>query len=80
LGIHQGEFEDYIKFSIDNVETGRVAPPNGGFWELGNFSSTLTNIWANGTKMAPFDHEVSDKSLLLLKMRNYLKFDSFFSF
>jgi hypothetical protein len=25
---------------------------------MGNFSSTFSNIWANGTKMAPFDHEV----------------------
>ncbi|CAB3361568.1 Hypothetical predicted protein [Cloeon dipterum] len=48
---------DYIKFSIDGNETGRVTPSSGGFWQLGNFSSSLTNIWANGTKMAPFDQE-----------------------
>ncbi|XP_059468809.1 beta-1,3-glucan-binding protein-like [Neocloeon triangulifer] len=48
---------DYVKFSIDNNETGRVTPPAGGFWQLGNFSSSLTNLWANGTKMAPFDQE-----------------------
>lgn len=49
-------FADYVKFSIDNVEMGTIAPPAGGFYELGQFSGP--NPWAGGSKMAPFDAEV----------------------
>ncbi|KAF4523474.1 hypothetical protein B566_EDAN004543 [Ephemera danica] len=46
---------DYIRFTVDNVEIGRVTPTAGGFYELGQL--TGPNIWAGGTKMAPFDQE-----------------------
>lgn len=48
--------DEHIKFSIDDVETGTV-PVGDGFWARGKF--TGDNIWANATKMAPFDQEVS---------------------
>ncbi|KAF4517105.1 hypothetical protein B566_EDAN007028 [Ephemera danica] len=44
---------DYIAFSIDGGEIGRVTPPAGGFYELGQI--TGPNPWAGGSKMAPFD-------------------------
>ncbi|XP_055318855.1 beta-1,3-glucan-binding protein-like [Sitodiplosis mosellana] len=43
-----------ITFCIDGREIGRV-PVNDGMWARGKF--TGENIWANGTKMAPFDQE-----------------------
>ncbi|XP_031639779.1 beta-1,3-glucan-binding protein-like isoform X3 [Contarinia nasturtii] len=46
-----------IKFFVDNIEIGYTAAGNGGFWEIGQFHGD--NIWANGTKMAPFDEEVN---------------------
>lgn len=52
--------EDYMKFSIDNEEIGRIIPPEGGFWEIGQFNSSLgpvDNPWKYGSKMAPFDKE-----------------------
>jgi beta-glucanase (GH16 family) len=48
---------DYIKFSLDDAELGRIAPPATGFWELGNFDTDMENPWRFGTKMAPFDQE-----------------------
>jgi hypothetical protein len=49
---------DYIRFGIDDVEMGRVTPPAGGFYELGNFASEgIANPWAGGSKMAPFDKD-----------------------
>ncbi|KAJ8877933.1 hypothetical protein PR048_022392 [Dryococelus australis] len=51
---------DHIKFSLDGAEMGTVAPPSGGFWELGQFSAanpSADNPWRGGTKMAPFDQE-----------------------
>jgi hypothetical protein len=49
---------DYIRFGIDDVEIGRITPPAGGFYELGNFASEgIANPWASGSKMAPFDKE-----------------------
>lgn len=48
--------DQYIKFSIDDIETGHVAVGDG-FWARAKF--TDENIWAEGTKMAPFDEEVS---------------------
>lgn len=49
---------DYIKFFIDGNEIGTVAPPAGGFWELGNLASTgYSNPWEGDSKMAPFDQE-----------------------
>lgn len=51
--------DQYIKFSIDDVETGNV-PVGDGFWARGKF--TDDNIWAAATKAAPFDEEVSRES------------------
>ncbi|CAG9560383.1 unnamed protein product [Danaus chrysippus] len=50
---------DFIKFSIDDVELGRVAPGNKGFWEYGGFSKNpnVLNPWRYGSKMAPFDQK-----------------------
>lgn len=61
LDFHRYQLEwtaDYIKFSVDDEETGRVTPPVGGFWELGGLASTgLDNPWKRDSKMAPFDQE-----------------------
>nr|QFS20852.1 beta-1,3-glucanase [Antheraea pernyi] len=50
---------DFLRFSIDDVELGRVTPGNGGFWEHGGFNRfpNLLNPWRYGTKMAPFDQK-----------------------
>jgi len=46
-----------MEFYIDDEFLGRVDPPAGGFWELGQpFQGP--NIWANGSPMAPFDQNV----------------------
>lgn len=45
-------------FYIDEELMGKLNPPVGGFWELGNFgNSTNTNPWRAGTRMAPFDQQ-----------------------
>lgn len=47
-----------IVFSIDDEVIGTVAPPAGGFWELGNLDQTgVDNPWKRNSKMAPFDSE-----------------------
>ena len=52
------------------METMKVSPGAGGFWELGQFSkadSKMFNPWANdGEQMAPFDREVSNDYCLVL--------------
>jgi len=48
---------DYIAFTLDGTELGRIAPPTGGFWELGEFPANIQNPWRFGSKMAPFDQE-----------------------
>nr|AAZ08484.1 gram negative bacteria binding protein 1 [Nasutitermes graveolus] len=51
---------EYLQFAVDDEETGRITPPDGGFWEVGMFDSrngTVDNPWIYGTKMAPFDKE-----------------------
>jgi N-acetylmuramoyl-L-alanine amidase CwlA len=53
---------DFLKFAVDDEEIGRITPLEGGFWEVGEFNSTIgtaNNPWIHGTKMAPFDKEVS---------------------
>jgi len=47
---------DSIRLYVDGIPIGQVSPPQEGFWELGGFDDQLTNIWANGTNMTPFDH------------------------
>lgn len=48
-----------FKFYIDGkaIGKGNVTSPTGGFWKLGGFNGT--NIWASGSKLAPFDKPVS---------------------
>jgi hypothetical protein len=53
---------DSILFSVNNEVIGNVAPSDGGFWEIGKFSSqvgAVDNPWKYGNKMAPFDQPVS---------------------
>jgi len=42
---------------------GTVAPPAGGFWELGEFPPEVENPWisAPNPRMAPFDQQVCIK-------------------
>lgn len=59
-GFHIYEFiwnEKGFIFSVDRVEIGTV-PAGDGFWKRGKFEGD--NIWASGTKMAPFDQEVKN--------------------
>ncbi len=61
-GFHRYSLEwtpDRITFFIDDVKTGEVVPPAGGFWEMGKFGQIpkIDNPWEAGTKMAPFDEE-----------------------
>ena len=57
-----------INFLIDNVTIGGISPPvPGGFWKL-NGASNGTNIWANGTTMAPFDKRVVSLKFSFLKI------------
>ncbi|XP_059163563.1 beta-1,3-glucan-binding protein-like [Physella acuta] len=46
---------DHIITFIDNQQIMSVTPPAGGFWQKGGFSGS--NLWASGSKMAPFDQE-----------------------
>lgn len=57
-GFHKYEMiwnENEMKFLVDGIEMGNI-PVEGGFWKRGGF--TGDDIWASGTKMAPFDQEV----------------------
>merc|ERR1711976_308114 len=49
-----------IRIFYDGTLVLDVAPPEGGFWEMGNARWGLPddqNIWRGGSKMAPFDQE-----------------------
>lgn len=48
---------DHMRFSVDGQEYKSIYPPNGGFFELGQFPNNVPNIWngAENFKMAPFD-------------------------
>ncbi|KAF2903372.1 hypothetical protein ILUMI_02808 [Ignelater luminosus] len=49
---------DSITFKVDDEVLGTVIPPQGGFWELGEFGNgDRESIWEHGSKIAPFDHE-----------------------
>jgi beta-glucanase (GH16 family) len=52
-----------ISFLIDGQVIGSISPPAGGFWKLGGSSGT--NIWANGTIMAPFDKRVNQHTIII---------------
>lgn len=46
---------------IDDTEV-FSAPGSGSFWELGGFEQSfpgINNPWAQGSRMAPFDQDVS---------------------
>ena len=63
-GFHKYEFiwnQEGIKFFIDGAQIG-FAAVDQGFWKRGGFSGN--NIWAQGTRMAPFDQEVSELNYL----------------
>lgn len=47
--------ESGIRFFLDDEEFGFISADDG-FWKRGDFKGE--NIWASGTKMAPFDQEV----------------------
>jgi len=51
---------DYISFSLDDVEIGRIDFPEGGMWEHGGFAEDypgMQNPWEGFPKSAPFDRE-----------------------
>jgi hypothetical protein len=53
---------DYLRFGVNNEIIGEVTPLDGGFWEIGHFSSqvgAVDNPWRHGNKTAPFDQPVS---------------------
>lgn len=56
---YQLEWTDsHMKFLVDSVAIGTVEVPKGGFWELGNLSTSgVANPWENAGRMAPFDDE-----------------------
>lgn len=53
-------FADFLRFSIDDVELGRVTSGKGGFWEFSGFNRhpNIENPWRYGSRMAPFDEKV----------------------
>lgn len=55
---HFGHFLEYILFSVDDVDVGTLKM-NTSFWDLGGFNNYFENPWSSGSKMAPFDQEVS---------------------
>uniref|UniRef100_A0AAU8BSM0 Beta-1,3 glucan binding protein (Beta-GBP) isoform X3 n=1 Tax=Hypothenemus hampei TaxID=57062 RepID=A0AAU8BSM0_HYPHA len=45
-------------FYVDNELLGTITPPEGGFYEMGEFAAAgIANPWTAGTKMAPFDEK-----------------------
>lgn len=57
-GFHKYSFlwdESGIRFFVDDDEFAFISVDDG-FWKRGDFNGE--NIWASGTKMAPFDQEV----------------------
>lgn len=55
--IHKCFLDEFI-FLLDGEVIGILAPPEGGFWELGKFNGTKG--WSDN-KMSPFDQHVSKK-------------------
>ena len=62
-----------FQFYVDGQQIGNMVPPAGGFWQLGGFKGR--NIWASGSKMAPFD-----KPFSTLEFKAYLLVITFLSF
>lgn len=51
---------DAFTFRVDGQEVGNVVIPEGGFWELGEFSTEwpgTANPWEGQAKNAPFDKD-----------------------
>lgn len=46
------------RVTVDDHEVMRTDISAGGFWKKGGFSGD--NLWASGTKAAPFDQPVGD--------------------
>jgi len=48
---------DHMRFTVDGQEVTSIYPPNGGFFELGQFPNDVGNPWtqAPNKRMAPFD-------------------------
>ena len=55
--------ENHVEFTVDGDLTGEVYPPDGGFWEMGGFHGQ--NLWESGTKMAPFDQDVTKQKMYI---------------
>ncbi|XP_069695954.1 beta-1,3-glucan-binding protein-like [Periplaneta americana] len=51
--------DQYMRFTLDYVEYGRIDAPADGFWYFGEYDKNPggDNIWQNGNNMAPFDQE-----------------------
>lgn len=67
-GFHKYQMEwtpEYLKFSCDDKEIGKVDAGNG-FWARAHFEGD--NIWKNGTKMAPFDEQVTHSLQFVTKL------------
>ena len=51
-----------FRLFVDDHEVVNATPPDGGFFEFGNLTNELPGIenpWRYGSKMAPFDKDVS---------------------
>ena len=48
-----------LTFKVDGQVIGVISPPPGGFYNLPFFTGTRDVPWARGSKLAPFDKEVS---------------------
>lgn len=66
-----------IAFFLDGSQVGNI-PVGDGFWKRGNFNGD--NLWAYGTKMAPFDQEVSIIGSILIQNKIAKILHFFFSF
>lgn len=64
-----------MRFFVDGFMIGEVIPPAGGFWELGQLDRDPggPNIWANGTKMTPFDYPVSSLVVFYMRFKYVIK-------
>ena len=58
---HLCRISEGLTFSVDDTEIGTAAPPDDGFWGLGEFDQDTwrNNPWQGRSKMAPFDQPVS---------------------
>lgn len=52
-------FVEEISFAVDDRVYATIVPPQDGFASLGSLLGINTNAWKTGSKLAPFDKEVS---------------------